>query len=1580
MLSLVYRALRPSLSVLVTSATLAIATASTLATPNILSAQTAASTAASPLRATPDRLTQPIQESNRVTLQGTLHPLANKANDRGGVSDGMKLSRIQVVLKRSDAQESALKQLVGEMHAPGSANYHKWLTPESFGKQFGPSDADVAKLETWLSSHGFSITKLNAGRQTLEIAGTAGQFREAFHTQIHSYQVKGETHFANSSAPEIPAALAPVFGGFASLNNFRLKSHANVLGKAQFNAATHESKPEWTIGTATDYSLALAPGDFNVQYDLNPLYNAGTKGDGQSIAIVNESNINIAQVNNYRTLFGLPANPPQVIIDGNDPGIDGINSPYGANYASGEAYLDVELSGAVAPNAQINLVIANDTELENGLTLALERAVYSNISPIISLSFGGCEADQGSFNTFINGLWEQAAAQGITVLVSTGDSGSAGCDNDNTQYYAVAGQAVNGLGSTPYNVAVGGTDFYYSGGASGVPTYWNTTPSNSTPTVSLLSKAPEQPWNDSQYGLNLIDYYSSYGVTSIAAGSGGASTAGLGTGTTASPFAPYPKPSWQVGTGVPSDGARDLPDVSLFAANGLNATYYPVCISDGDCEGGSVVQISGIGGTSASTPAFAGIMALVNQKYGRQGQANYVLYPLAQQFPSAFNDVVTGTNSVPCALTSTNVAAKNCQSVANPITVDDPTYGTAVEGEIGLTAGVPAYNAAVGYDLATGLGTIDANNLVTNWGSVKLGATTTTLTPSATSFAHGTSVTISGAVTGASPTGNVALVTTSTATSNQGEDVFPLTSGAYTGSVNYLPGGTYDISGYFAGDGSNAASSSTPVSITVTPEASKTTLAIYSSLSSSTGTPLPASGGALSYGAPATFSAAAASLTTTTTNPTGTVVFSNGANALNTAVINSEGDAEFNSALAPGSYSVTANYSGDSSYNASASAATSFTVAKNTPTMSFYFPYQFTDGTGLSGQTNYLAISVENSASVNGLALAPTGVVTLAGAPAGTPTSATLVPAVDPTTGSPNGVAYFAVPATASGTSTLSFSYQGDTNYASAALTSPLTLNNATGDGFLSSSISATATATQTSPTAQVVVTATITGQTGNAAPTGTLVLFTTSATFDATGNTYVLAQTTLPSATGDSVTVTYNVNSASIFQGTNQIILQYIPDNNSAYNPSATEITIANPLSDFSLIPATTTVSVPNTGATPGVQTDAINLTSYNGFSGPVNLACTATAGITCSLNSAAATLAADGSASAVVTVNTSAVTAAGTYSVVITGTDSTGHYIHTIGLQVVTPLITQTATPSFTLAGGAVAIAAPGGAGTSTISATPTNAFTGSIALTCAITASPAGAAGTPTCSLNPASVTIAGTTAATSVLTVDTTAATTAGTYTVTVTGVSGTITQTTGINVVVTGVVTPAGTFTLTNNAPITIATQGATSTSTVSVVPDATTPYAGAVGLTCAITASPAGATELPTCSLTPASVTLAGAPVTSTLTISTTAQTTTKLDMPLKGIFTAGGGVALATLLFFGIPVGRRGKRTLRILGTLRILSMALLFAMIAGAALGCGGGTSNGGGGGATGGTTTGTYTVTVTGTPTSGTAPTVAVTVTVN
>ncbi len=1429
----------------------------------LLAASSAMAQQASPAT----RIVNPIDEKQLVVIRGTVHPLANATNDRGAAPDSTPLNRIHLLLKRSAGQQASLDQLMGQLHTPGNPNYHKWLTPDRFGNQFGPSDQDIATVETWLTGHGFNVIGVKPGKQVIEFSGNVGQFRGAFHTQIHQYSVNGESHFANAANPQIPAALAPVVGGFVSLNNFHAQSEVKELGKAMYDPSTHTATADWTWGTATGgVNFVLAPQDYAVEYDLNALYNATTpiNGAGQTIAIINASNVNIDLVNQFRKLFSLPVNPPQVIIDGNDPGVNGD---------AVEAYLDVEWAGAVAPDATIDLVIGANTELESGLYLAAEHAVYGNVAPVMSMSFGYCELGAGSSNAFWNGLWEQAAAQGATVMVSSGDAGSAGCDNDNSQYYAVYGQNVNGFASTPFNVAVGGTDFYYSfWNASNVSLsdfapYWNTTP-QPTPAVSLKAYLTEQPWNASQFGDDLSQTFanSSGAATSIAAGSGGASNCATGTGATNNGWttctAGYPKPSWQTGSGVPADKVRDLPDVSLFASSGSNYTFYPICASDGDCQpatGGNLIQIFGVGGTSASSPSFAGMMALVNQKYGPQGQANYVLYPLAKQYPAAFHDVTEGSNAVPCAIASTD-----CITAPSGLgyTITDPTYGTSVEGEIGAGS-TPEYNAATGYDLASGLGTIDANQMVTNWGNVRVDTSTTTLTVTPASFAHGTAPAIGGTVSGTgTPTGDVALVTNSTEPVNQGETFFTLSGGAYSNNtVNYLPGGTYDVWAQYGGDGANGLSMSTPVKITVNPENSELSLSIYDNGATIS------SGTSITYGTLLTLDALAGPSSCTTgcpasyTYPTGTVAFSDNGTAVNTAVINSEGDAEYTlpTAFNAGSHSITAAYSGDGSYNSSSAAAIGFTVTKATPTVaianSYGAPYN-------AGQTTTLSIGVESNSS----GAAPLGAVTIAGAPTGTPTSATLVAGVDPISGATVGLVTVTIPATAGvGTYNITVTYNPNTasavNYTTASSTYQVQIIGASGTA---TTTTGTASAAGTSPNALVTVTGTVTAASG-AAPAGT-VYFMFAAVYNGVfQDVYFSSEVaTLVAGTGSSSTYSMTFGSGSLPQGVNQITIQYVPASGSSDDPSTAVVTIGNPLADFSLIANTTIIPVVagNSGST------NIDLASANTFAGAVSLTCTVPTAWTCSIPSSE-TLTSGGFAVAALSVTAPKTATVGKYNVLITGKDSaTGEYVHTLGLNAqVTGM-----GPGFALTNSGSITVSPGATtgNTSTITATPSNGFTGAVNLTCLLTNPPGGIVA-PTCTVT-TSVTISGTTAATGTLTIDTTSSTTPGAYTMTVTGTdaaTGKITSSTAVGLTVN----PPPGFALTNNGPISFIA-GASTGNVAAITVTPVGGFTGTVDLTCAVTATPASPTSPATCSVTPTVDPVSANPVAATVTVSTTASTT----------------------------------------------------------------------------------------------------------
>jgi pseudomonalisin len=571
-----------------------------------------------------DRITSFIDDDQRVTLHGNVHPMAQAQYDAGAVAPEFPMEHMLLTLLPDSTQQDVLNQLVDAQNNPESAYYHQWLTPEQYGERFGVSDSDAAQVVAWLQGHGMEVEELTVGHRSIIFSGTAAQVQATFHTPIHIYKIGDEVHHANVNDPEIPAALVQVVGGVVSLHDFHSEPMHGMVRKPA---------PDLSSGGA----YYLAPADFATIYDLNPLYQQSINGNGQSIAIVARSNINIADVRQFRTFFGLPANDPQIIVNGTDPGI------WSANEET-EADLDVEWSGAVAKSATIKFVVSKSTSSSDGVDLSAQYIVNRNLAPVMSTSFGLCEAALGSSgNSFLNSLWQQAAAEGITVFVSSGDSGAAGCDSASAST-ATHGRAVNGLCSTPYSVCVGGTEF---NDLSNPTLYWS--PSNSSGTqASALSYIPEVVWNASgpDYGLW--------------ASGGGASGV-------------YAKPSWQAGTGVPADGKRDVPDVALSSAGHDGYLIF---------QNGELYVV---GGTSAASPSFAGVMALVVENTAtRQGSANVVFYSLAAKQraggASVFHDTTIGNNSVP---------------------------------------GQAGFNATVGYDQATGLGSIDAAVLVDHWASAK---------------------------------------------------------------------------------------------------------------------------------------------------------------------------------------------------------------------------------------------------------------------------------------------------------------------------------------------------------------------------------------------------------------------------------------------------------------------------------------------------------------------------------------------------------------------------------------------------------------------------------------------------------------------------------------------------------------------------------------------------------------------------------------------------------------------------------------------------------------------------------------------
>jgi Pro-kumamolisin, activation domain/Bacterial Ig-like domain (group 3) len=883
------------------------------------------------------RITEQINEQQLVRLVGNTHPLAQSKYDQGLAPDSLPAQRMLLVLQRGPNQEAALQQLLKDQQTKSSPQYHQWLTPQEFGKQFGPADADIATLTNWLQSHGFQVGRVAAGRTVIEFSGSASQVQQAFHTAIHKYAVNGEEHWANASDPSIPAALAPVVKGVLSLHNFPRRSYTTVLG-TPMRAKPRQTAPlplfTYTQQPTTYYGLG--PTDFATIYNVLPLWNAGIDGTGQTIAIVGQTNIHLTDVEAFRSLFGLPANDPTIILNGPDPGVDGDET---------EALLDVSWSGAVAKNATIDLVVSASTETSLGVDLSALYIVDNNIAPVMSESYGECEATLGNAgNAFYNALWQQAAAQGITVVIAAGDGGSAGCDDFDSELAAVDGLAVSGFASTPYNVALGGTDFNQTPATA--PNYWNAT-NDPTTGASAKSYIPETTWNDSCAGFGIGQCADNSNFLNIISGSGGPSSCSTqNSGGTC--LSGYGKPSWQTGTGVPSDGVRDLPDVSLFASNGFNGSFYIICEADagffGTQETCSLATDTfvGVGGTSASAPTFAGIMALVNQKMAtlgsspRQGNANYVLYKLAAQNGASCNsssvaltgnscifyDITQGNNSVPC-----NPNTPNCGPGPS-----GGGYGILVDPN---NPGNPAWITTTGYDMATGLGSVNADNLVNQWSSVSFTPSTTTLTNlSPTSVTHGQPVSISATVAPQSgtgtPTGAVALIATLSG-NNLGVGVFPLNNGIASGTTTLLPGGTYNVTAYYAGDPTFGASDSAPIQVTVGKENSLTKETLVAL--NPTTYAFQQIGSTIPYGTifflrsdvtnAAGTPCAPNPQQTQVPCPTGSVSFTNNGKTLDAGsyALNTQGYTE-DQTLAPeftalGSYALQAQYSGDNSYNSS---------------------------------------------------------------------------------------------------------------------------------------------------------------------------------------------------------------------------------------------------------------------------------------------------------------------------------------------------------------------------------------------------------------------------------------------------------------------------------------------------------------------------------------------------------------------------------------------------------------------------------------------------------------------------------------
>ncbi len=702
---------------------------------------------------------QSVDENQLVTLAGSTRPEMTAANDRGPVSDTLQLQHIYMQLRRSPAQDAAAAALMEQLHTRGSAEYHRWLTADEVAARFGPAPEDVAAITAWLRSSGFTVHNVYAANGVIDFSGSAGAIRSAFHTEIHNLVVDGKAHIANASDPRIPAALAPAIRGIVALNDFQ--PHPAL--------AHRTSKPLFDTGSSI-WPQTLVPGDLQTIYNITPVYRRGISGLGQTVVVVEDTDLYSANDwTQFRHAFGLDKQFPQGSLrqshpqPSQNPDNGAACADPGVNGDDFEAIIDTEWASAAAPSAAIVLISCADTNANFGGFIAMQNLLTGRGPPpsAISVSYGESETYDGSaFNAYINQLYELAVFQGVSVYVAAGDWGA-----DVSDFYtgtAMSGINVSGFASTPNDVAVGGTDFLDT--ATGTTaTYW--APTNNANDSSALSYIPEMPWNDtcaSQVTAEYLGFPNTYGPSgscaayfnvfpNLVAGSGGPSGCAFGNSLQSTPGVVdgscrgYPKPSYQLGIyGNPRDGVRDVPDITLFASNGWWGHYYVLCFTDTSnygtpsCSGPPTpTNWSGGGGTSFAAPIMAGIQALVDQTAGLQGNPNYVLYALAagqyglRGSPSCnaslgnqvsgscvFHDVTQGDMNVPCvqyAPNGTPVGSYDCYYDGATYTTESGTYAPLGVLSTSTRSYQPAYTAAPGYDYASGLGSVNVDNLVSRW-------------------------------------------------------------------------------------------------------------------------------------------------------------------------------------------------------------------------------------------------------------------------------------------------------------------------------------------------------------------------------------------------------------------------------------------------------------------------------------------------------------------------------------------------------------------------------------------------------------------------------------------------------------------------------------------------------------------------------------------------------------------------------------------------------------------------------------------------------------------------------------------------
>jgi hypothetical protein len=543
------------------------------------------------LAAQTSRISEQVDSNRMARVHSPRHAAMFAQYDEGQVSATKQLRQMQAVLRPSAVQRIALEQLIAEQQRPGSANYHKWLTPEQYADRFGVSQADANAVVAWLQANGMTNIQVSRGRTFVGFSGNAASVSKAFRTEIHSYNVNGERHFANVTAPAIPSTLAGIVSGIAGLHDFTPKPSA-----IRSNMMT----PQYTMSGGTNF---LGPDDLATIYNMKALYAQGVDGRGVTVAVLGETPITLDDYRAYRQMFNLPVNDFKIVVV---PG-----STTGTNFEADrqEATLDVEVIGAVARNATILYVWGGN------VILAAQYVVDNQVAQVMSLSYAGCESPEDS--EYYEGIALQASAEGITWISAAGDSGAAGCDLQGSSV-ARHGLSVMAPANLPEVTGVGGTTFIDGQSSQ----YWN--PSNNGQGGTAKTYVPESVWNGNDSGMTVT-------------GSGG------GISKT------FPKPGYQASFDTEHTSGRMVPDVSFYSSS--SPTPYVVTYQNSNWYfAGTSAATPLFAGITTLLNHY--LMANGHLSQAGLGNVNPTLYLLADKIPSVFHDVTNGDNVVACEVGS----------------------------------------------------------------------------------------------------------------------------------------------------------------------------------------------------------------------------------------------------------------------------------------------------------------------------------------------------------------------------------------------------------------------------------------------------------------------------------------------------------------------------------------------------------------------------------------------------------------------------------------------------------------------------------------------------------------------------------------------------------------------------------------------------------------------------------------------------------------------------------------------------------------------------------------------------------------